>query len=90
MVDEVRWEGERPDVVGFPGAGPVADQALGRQHLGLLPIHSGGIVVAVEAEGDRGQAEGVGEGFGEVPTGAGEWAFQVIDAETSLTGAQRR
>ena len=70
MSDEVRWEGELPDVVGFPAAGPVADEGLGRHHLGPLPVDTGGIGVAVEAEGDRGQAEGVGEGFGEVPDGA--------------------
>ena len=51
-------------------AGPVADQGLGRHQLGPLVVDEGALGVAVEAEGDGGEAEGVGEGFGQVPDGA--------------------
>ena len=57
-------------MVGFPGAGPVPDEALCRHLLGGLPVDDGAMVVAVEAEG-------VGESFCEVPR-AGEAALVVV------------
>ena len=77
VLDEVGWEAEGPDVVGFPGAGPMADEGGGRHLLGRLPVDAGALVVAVEAESDRGEAEGVGEGFCEVPR-AGEAPLVVV------------
>jgi hypothetical protein len=70
VIDEVGREGERPDVVGFPGAGSVADEGFGRQQLCTLPIDEDAIGVTVETQDDGCEAEGVGEGFWKVPSGA--------------------
>ena len=70
VLDEVGWQGERPDVAGFPGAGSVADEGFGRQQLCTLPIEKDAIVVTVETQGDGCEPEGMREGFWKVPAGA--------------------
>ena len=71
VLDELGREDQRPDVVGFPAPGPVRDESFGRHQAGLVVADEGALGITVEAEGDGGQAEGVGEGLGEVPDGAG-------------------